>query len=326
MSQSESGPVRVLLVEDAVDQALLVRNFLQPATSFEITHSQDGFHAAELLREEQWDLLITDLNLPGTDGFELCKIARSVDPDLPILAITGYTNTQVLDEAFRAGATELQAKPLDRDRFVATVTALIGARGGAKVTILAIGGLVGDAEMGCGGTLLKRAGGGAKVVLVHLCRDEKDETGAGLVGARGAAEVLGAEVVLDESVLDDTGRRLSLLERLVKERRPHVAYFPVMDDGHPARREAFRVAKAATAPIPIHLGYQTATTGPDFRPTRFEDVSDQLPDKLEALSAYVEAGAVRPDLTPGMARAYARYWGRLERFGEVEPFEVLRDG
>ncbi len=47
--------------------------------------------------------------------------------------------------------------------------------------------------------------------------------------------------------------------------------------------------------------------------------------KMEALAAYQESGAGRMDLAPRMAQAYARYWGRLQDFQEVEPFEVVRD-
>jgi CheY-like chemotaxis protein len=309
VSDAFGRPVRVLFVEDAFDQALLVRTFLQPATSFEITHSQDGDQAAVLLREQTWDILITDLNLPGVDGFELCRIAKSVNPALPILAITGYTGPHFQEEAYRAGATDLQFK--------------LGG-GDVRTAVLAIGGLVGDVEMGCGGTLLKHASAEATVVVVPLCRDELDEAGVGLTAARAAAEVIGAKVIIDEEALDDTHRRINLMERIVKDLRPRFAYLPAMDDDHPARREAFRIAKATTATVPTLLGYQTATSGPDFKPTRFEDVGRQLAYKKEALTVYDDLGARRLDLSPRMAEAYARYWGRLERFGEVEPFEILR--
>ena len=172
--------------------------------------------------------------------------------------------------------------------------------------------------------LLKHGAANSTVVVVPLCRDELDERGVGLAGARAAADILGAKIILDEEALDDTQRRVNLLERLVRDLRPRFAYFPAMDDNHPARREAFRIAKAATATVPVLMGYQTATSGPDFKPSRFENISDQLMEKMEALTSYQQVGAQRLDLTPRMAQAYARYWGRLERFGEVEPFEVLR--
>jgi CheY-like chemotaxis protein/LmbE family N-acetylglucosaminyl deacetylase len=327
VTEQTADTIRVLFVEDAFDQALLVRTFLQPLGSFDITHSQDGDHAATLLRSDTWDLLITDLNLPGLDGFELCRIAKSENPTIPILAITGYTATHYQEEAFRAGATELLTKPLHRDEFVAKVAELTGTGDGPpRSAILAIGGLVGDVEMGCGGTLIRQAAAGAQVVIVPLCRDEMDSGNKGLAGADKAAQMLGARVVIDEGALDDTQQRMAIVEKLVADLRPRTVLFPAMDDSHPARREAFRIAKASTGAVPTLLGYQTATSGLDFRPSKFEDVSEHLMDKMEALTAYMESGANRLDLTPRMAQAYARYWGRMHRFAEVEPFEVIRGG
>ena len=115
MSPGSSQPLRVLFVEDAFDQALLVKAILQSHGNYVVSHSQDGDHAAKLLEEETWDLLITDLNLPGLDGFELCRLAKANHPGLPVLAVTGYTGAHYQEQAFRAGASELLTKPLERN-------------------------------------------------------------------------------------------------------------------------------------------------------------------------------------------------------------------
>ena len=91
MSPSPGTSVRILFVEDAFDQALVVKSFLQSAGGYEVVHSQDGDQALKLLEEQEWDLLITDLNLPGTDGFEVIRAAKERDPSIPVLATTGYT-------------------------------------------------------------------------------------------------------------------------------------------------------------------------------------------------------------------------------------------
>jgi CheY-like chemotaxis protein len=312
-------------VEDAFDQALLVKAFLSAAGDYQVVHAQDGDHAAEMVRSQEWDLLITDLNLPGLDGFELCRVAKAAHPSLPVLAVTGYTGAHYQEQAFRAGATDLLQKPLDRDDFVAKVRDLTGAgRVVLRRQVLAIGGLVGDVEMGCGGSLLRHRMEGAEVTIVPLCRDELDASDAGLEGARLAAAALGANLVVDEVALDDTQRRVALVERLVRDLSPAVVYVPAMDDAHPSRREAFRIGQGATTQVPTVLAYQTATTGTEFHPTRFEDVGEVLMEKMEALTSYQEAGAHRLDLTARLAQAYARYWGRMERFSEVEPFTVVR--
>ncbi len=325
MSEGSSKVIRVLYVEDAFDQALLVKAFLQSAGPFQVVHAQDGDYAASLVRTEAWDLLITDLNLPGLDGFELCRIAKAAQPTLPVLAVTGYTGAHYQEQAFRAGATELLTKPFDREEFIAKVGELTGLGiGVGRPNVMAVGGLVGDVEMGCGGSLILHRQEGADLTIVPLCRDEFDPVDAGLKGAAHAAERLGARLILDEVALDDTQRRVALLERVVRDFRPKVVYLPAMDDAHPSRREAFRIAKGATAGVATVLGYQTATTGFDFRPRKFRDVSEVLMEKMEALTAYQEAGLNRLDLAPRMAQAYARYWGRTQRFTEVEAFEVVQ--
>lgn len=324
-----STPIRILFAEDAFDQALVVKAFLSSARNYEVTHSQDGDSAAELLRSEKWDLFITDLNLPGMDGFELIRLCHQTLPDVPIMATTGYTGAHYQEEAFRSGASDLMTKPLDKEDFLNRVAKLVGDTGttaSQAPAVVAIGGLVGDAEMGCGGSLVEWAAQGRTVYIVPIWGDEMDASGAGLTGARAAASILGARAIIDEVAMEDTGRRMKLVERLVQEHNPEVLYMPTMDDDHPARREAFRIAKAAATKVPLVLGYQTCTTGIDFRPGRYVDISDEMMAKMEALAAYHEAGAGRMDLAPRMAQAYARYWGRLNKFTEVEAFEILKDG
>lgn len=326
MSPTADGKLRVLFVEDAFDQALLVKAFLASAGRYQVVHTQDGDQAAKLLETEEWDLLITDLNLPGIDGFELIRICRRRHPDIPAMATTGYTASHYHEEAFRAGAADLMTKPLDKDEFLARVERLVGApatAAGAQPSIVAVGGLVGDAEMGCGGTLARWAAQGKPVYIVPICSDELDTSGAELVGARAAAATLGVEVIVDEEAMADTPRRVGLVEEVVRRYPPEVLYLPAMDDNHPARREAFRIAKAAAKDVPTVLAYQTATTSMGFRPSRFEEIGDAMMLKMEALAAYQEVGVKRPDLTPRMAQAYARYWGRFQRFTEVEAFEVV---
>ena len=326
MSPGPTKAIRILFVEDAFDQALVVKAMLQSHGNFAVTHAQDGDHAAKLLQQGEWDLLLTDLNLPGLDGFELCRMAKAASPGMPVLAVTGYTGAHYQEQAFRAGASDLLQKPLNATDLIRKVNELTGSTNvKERATVLAVGGLVGDVEMGCGGALLNHQLAKAEVVIVHLCRDDLDPGNLALAGAARAAEVIGAKVIVDEVALDDTQRRVVLLERVVRDLQPRIVYIPAMDDAHPARREAFRIGKGAAAPVPSLYAYQTATTGPGFTPTHFEEVGNVLAQKLEALQAFREAGARRPDLSPNMAQAYARYWGRLHRFTEVEPFEVLRN-
>ncbi len=327
MTSDYSTLLRVLFVEDAFDHALLVKAFLGGAGGYEVTHSQDGDHAVMLLQDQEWDLVISDLNLPGTDGFEVIRVARAKDPDLPILATTGYTEQVYHDRATSAGAGKVLTKPLDKDLFLDAVSGLLHAdaeSSPASGNILAVEGLAGDVEMGCGGALIQATAAGSTVVVLPLSRDDLDSTGAALKASKAACRVLGLRLVVDEPALDDAKRRIAVMRKAVADLQPSVVYVPSMDDSHPARMDAFRVAKAATADVATVLAYQTATTRIDYHPTHFVDVADQMPTKLEALSHFQSAKTGREDLRPEMAHAYAHYWGRHLRFTQVEAFEVIQ--
>jgi len=319
--------LRVLLVEDAFDHAVLLKAFLGGAGGYQVTHTQDGDRAVMLLHDQEWDLVITDLNLPGTDGFEVIRIAHSMDQDLPILATTGYTEESYHERATDAGAAKVLTKPLDKEAFLGAVSRLVGAEvepSPSSGTILALGALAGDVEMGCGSALSQAVAPGRTVVVVPLYRDEMDPTGSALQASKTACRLLGLPLVVDEAALDNPSRRLAVIKKAVADLRPDLVYVPSMDDTHPARQEAFRVATSATAAVATVLAYQTATSRIAYQPTHFVDITDQMATKLEALSHFEMASKGRLDLTPEMAQAYARYWGRHERFIPVEALEVLR--
>jgi CheY-like chemotaxis protein/LmbE family N-acetylglucosaminyl deacetylase len=327
LTADSGAPLRVLFVEDAFDHALLVKAFLSAAGGYEVTHTQDGDQAIRLIQDREWDLVITDLNLPGTDGFEVIRVARAKSPDLPILAITGYTEQTYHDQATSASAGKVLTKPLDKDLFLEVLKSVLGAEvepSPAAGNILAVEGLAGDVEMGCGGTLLQAAAAGHTVVVLPLSQDELDAGDAALKASKAACRVLGLRLVVDKAALEDAQRRVAVMRKAVADLQPVVVYVPSMDDSHPARMDAFRVAKAATGDVPTVLAYQTATTRIAYHPTHFVDVGDHMDTKLAALSHFEPAYAGRPDLRPEMARAYAHYWGRHLRFSQVEAFEVIQ--
>ena len=71
------------------------------------------------------------------------------------------------------------------------------------------------------------------------------------------------------------------------------------------------------------LAYETATSTPDFRPTRFIDIASVTISKLEIMTPFREHN--RPDLQAKYVQAAALHWGRHIGYGEAEAFEVLRD-
>ncbi|HSG50323.1 MAG TPA: response regulator [Longimicrobiales bacterium] len=319
--------IKVLLVEDALDQALLVRAMLGDEL-YEVTHAQDGQRGVELFHSREFDLVITDLNLPGMDGFDLTRELKRQRPDVPVLATTGYTSPGYADSAYRAGVDALLRKPLEQPELLKTVRELLPEIHPAPESppnVLAIGARPGDVVLGCGGTLaFHRAQGHDVLIFILAC----GEPGSGLdaEAAREAAERLGARVILadPEGTNQDLTERQILLSRVVRELAPDVAYIPSMSDHDPYRKEAHRLGRTVLASTRAVLAYATPTVSFDFRPGFFKPVEKYMSHKLDALEAFYGGSKPPRELSARFAQASARYWGRMANFGEVEPFEVIK--
>ena len=122
----------VLLVEDDRDGRRVFAEWLRDA-GFRVEQAHNGLQALERAFDLLPDAILTDLNIPGIDGYELTRRLKS-DPrtaSLPILAVTGYAPfAQDPARADRAGCDAILAKPCDPDDLALTLNTLImGARG-----------------------------------------------------------------------------------------------------------------------------------------------------------------------------------------------------
>jgi two-component system cell cycle response regulator DivK len=117
----------VLLVEDDRDGRLLFAEWLQHA-GFRVEQAHNGLQALERALDLVPDAILTDLNIPGIDGYELTRRLKmdSRTSQIPILAVTGYAPfTQDPSRADRAGCDAILPKPCLPEDLEATLTALI---------------------------------------------------------------------------------------------------------------------------------------------------------------------------------------------------------
>ncbi len=333
MNRTEEKRIHVLLVEDSLADAILLRTLLEQDPSVRVTLAQDGLRGSQLVEHQKWDLVVTDLNLPGRDGIDVIHACRQHQPDTPILATSAYASSAFQEAAFRAGASEFIVKPIEAKEFLATVRGLVAPRVKAKAAsrarlILAVSTFPGDVEAGCAGILLKHAAGGDEVHHLILTPGAPGAEGEDrLASARKAAEVLGftlLEPAAEAPSLPDLEYSVRRIREALEPLSPAMVFTPSGHDVRESRQVAFRAALVAAAEVPGHYCYQAATTTLDFRPTLFEDVSEFLGRKMEALAHYQAHVRGRPHLDPELARASARYWGRFLGYREVEPLEVLR--
>ncbi|ADU62024.1 MAG: response regulator [Pseudodesulfovibrio sp.] len=85
------------------------------------TTASSGEEAVRLLRGEDFDIAILDLKLEGMDGVEILKIFRLLDPELPVLMLTGHGSESAVKASMRLGAADYLSKPIDFEVLMAKV-------------------------------------------------------------------------------------------------------------------------------------------------------------------------------------------------------------
>lgn len=108
--------MRVLVVDDEFQLAVLAAEVLE-TLSHEALVVGCAEHALEVAREERFDLLLTDLNLPGLNGEKLIERLRRTQPGLPVVLSTGHelTETELLALARSGAPVALLKKPWGED-------------------------------------------------------------------------------------------------------------------------------------------------------------------------------------------------------------------
>ncbi len=99
---------KILLAEDDTDMRRFLVKALQNA-GFDVTSYDNGLSAYQRLREEPFELLLTDIVMPEMDGIELARRAAELDPDIKIMFITGFAAV-----ALQGGRTAPEAKLLSK--------------------------------------------------------------------------------------------------------------------------------------------------------------------------------------------------------------------
>ncbi|NUU64554.1 response regulator transcription factor [Enterobacteriaceae bacterium BIT-l23] len=114
---------KILIVEDDADIAQLLQLHLK-TEGYQITHAADGTQGMALLDEGGWDALILDLMLPGADGLDICRHARTMTRYTPIIIISARSSETHRVLGLELGADDYLAKPFSMLELVARVKAL----------------------------------------------------------------------------------------------------------------------------------------------------------------------------------------------------------
>jgi two-component system OmpR family response regulator len=119
----------ILVVDDEVSLAEMVCDALNISGHNAIA-AHDGAAALAIVREQRPALIITDVNMPKIDGFELLDRLRKSGNETPVIVLTARTDKQDLATGFRAGADDFMVKPFVLQELILRVNAVLKRSGG----------------------------------------------------------------------------------------------------------------------------------------------------------------------------------------------------
>jgi DNA-binding NtrC family response regulator len=126
----------ILVVDDDPAMCELLADGLA-GRGYDVAFATDASEALKRSREGSFEAVVTDVNMRGMDGLELCKALVTALPDVPVIVMTGFGSMDTAVRALRAGAYDFLTKPLDVDVVAYSLQRALGHRGlKAEVTEL----------------------------------------------------------------------------------------------------------------------------------------------------------------------------------------------
>ena len=129
------SPPRILIVDDDPGQRSLLNSFLN-GQGFETVPVSSGEQALEVLGQQEFVMMISDVRMPGISGLETLRRLRKVRPTLPVLLVTAYADIRDAVGAMRDGAVNYLEKPIDLDELLASVRNAVGLEGAPAPSVV----------------------------------------------------------------------------------------------------------------------------------------------------------------------------------------------
>lgn len=136
---------RILVVEDDRDLNRAVSSYLD-RNGYQTVGVFDANEAYDALYENVFDLIISDIMMPGTDGFEFARTVRDTNREIPFLFMTARDDFASKARGFRVGADDYMVKPVDLDELLLRIGALLRRAGIATARKLTVGNFTMDTD------------------------------------------------------------------------------------------------------------------------------------------------------------------------------------
>ena len=107
-----------------IDDERSIRNTLKDILGYEqyqVDLAEDGNQGLELIRKNEYDIVLCDIKMPGMDGIEVLEKIQDESADIPVVMISGHGNIDTAVESIKKGAYDFIEKPLDLNRLLITI-------------------------------------------------------------------------------------------------------------------------------------------------------------------------------------------------------------
>jgi DNA-binding NtrC family response regulator len=118
-------PQRILVIDDELDMLMLLRMIIEDNTGYEVETTNNPSEALKLLTEKDYNLVISDLKMPGMDGIELFDELREIRPDVPVIIMTAYGSLETSEDAMKKGVADFITKPFRKDSILFTINRVL---------------------------------------------------------------------------------------------------------------------------------------------------------------------------------------------------------
>ncbi len=112
---------KILIIDDEPDMLKLLSMILREKTDYEITTTNNPIEAVALAKNGGFDLVISDLKMPGLDGIEIIDAVKKVDEDIPVIIITAFASVESATEAIQRGGFDFITKPFRKEQILFTI-------------------------------------------------------------------------------------------------------------------------------------------------------------------------------------------------------------
>ncbi len=329
-----SEPYRVVIIEDDLDVAFYTKTVLEKRIGCFVVAISDPREVRAAVAEVKPDVVITDIEMPGTSGLDLIAQIREVQPGTPVIVMTAHASIDYAMTAVHNQANEFLTKPVSSADLVSHVTRLAedsrtaASNAPERQVVLAIGAHPDDVEIGVGGILAAHRAAGDDVTILTLSRGFRDGgiRAAWKEGSASAA-LIGAKLILEDNDDAQVGAEptVGAIRRVVAEMKPTIVYVHSKNDRQQDHRAIHDATVVATGDVRMVASYQGSTATVDFRPNRFVTIDEFTDTKLAMLSCFAADGDRPKYIEPAFALATAHYWSRYGQGASCEPLEILRE-